>query len=215
MAPQTVTPNTSNPYNFPVYPAEVYLTNEFWLKKMSYFLDYIDIDQNGQLSQNDKDLWVTRTIAEISKPLSPEEVQAFKTGVDHAWEWYGLMPDGPPITKKESIKHMAEVTLQPGCVEHIKTISDRWFNLLDEDQDGVVSWKEFLKMQKGVGRDLSADAKVCFEAIDEDGNGAISKDEWGAAARGFFIGIDPKSPSRLFWCDFDKVEASVEVPALA
>lgn len=56
--------------------------------------------------------------------------------------------------------------------------------------------------------------RLASKAIDENGDGVITGDEWAAAARGFFIGIDPKSPSRFFFCDLDKMAKDIVVPEL-
>jgi Ca2+-binding EF-hand superfamily protein len=84
--------------------------------------------------------------------------------------------------------------------------------LLDEDGDGEVSWVEYYNMHKGSGRDWEEDAKLSFEAIDTNGDGHISKQEWTNMVWGFFMGVDPTSPSRFMWNNFDKLQATIEVP---
>jgi Ca2+-binding EF-hand superfamily protein len=84
--------------------------------------------------------------------------------------------------------------------------------LLDEDGDGEVSWVEYYNMHKGSGRNWEEDAKQSFEAIDTDGDGHISKQEWTNMVWGFFMGVDPTSPSRFMWNNFDKMQGTIEVP---
>jgi hypothetical protein len=38
-----------------MYTAKEYLGNDFWKRKMSYFFDFLDVDKNGFLAQDDKD----------------------------------------------------------------------------------------------------------------------------------------------------------------
>lgn len=79
-----------------------------------------------------------------------------------------------------------------------------------------MSWREFEKLHKALGQlgraDFFEDAKMCFEAIDTNGDGVLSKEEWAHMGRGLFLGLDPSSPTRFMWNNFDKAESTTEVP---
>jgi hypothetical protein len=86
---------------------------------------------------------------------------------------------------------------------------------LDEDKNGVISWVEFYNFHKGLGRVNEKEARMCFEALDTDGDNSFSKKEWFDMVHGFFFGLDPNSPTRFMWGDFDSAVArGIVVPEL-
>jgi len=106
----------------------------------------------------------------------------------------GLVTSLPPVPEemqKGDFVNLCKAGVSPGCEEHKALYFLHWkcFQAADADRDGKVSEGEFdlminhlVETPKKLGVDLPPltpeDRKKMFAAMDENGDGAISFDEW-------------------------------------
>ena len=77
-----------------------------------------------------------------------------------------------------------------------------YFDAIDLDQDGEISYQELEIFFLSVGSD-PADAKECFDLFDTDKDGTLSRSEYVAVGLQFIGSTDDKFPShKLFGLRF-------------
>ena len=73
-----------------------------------------------------------------------------------------------------------------------------FFDILDLNDDGVISLEEFTIYYHIMGLDAKMAAET-FAAIDTDGDGSLSRAEYMTAVDDFFVRENENSPYRFFW----------------
>ena len=73
-----------------------------------------------------------------------------------------------------------------------------FFDIIDTNQNGVISSKEFevYFQAMGIGKEH---AKASFDGIDANHDGKISRDEFVDTGCEYFANHDPAHPCTLFW----------------
>ena len=104
----------------------------------------------------------------------------------------GLFRKVLPVTGSGSARLRSRLQRWPKRFKELK------FDVVDADNDGVISLEEFQLYFKCVGIDVSH-AKASFDGIDTDRDGKITKEEFVAASIEFFFGFDKTSGATLFY----------------
>jgi len=163
-----------------------------WKRKIRTLHARLDIDGDGLITQNDFDVMVERfdTIGHAT----PRQLDKLRTLLDKMWTdiLAPLAADGP-ITADAYIAAL----MRQGFKGKSRTtfgIYSQFFDVIDTNYDGHISFPEFLIYWQVMGVDTSY-AKESYDAIDADQDGEVSKAEYLLAAERFFCGNEPSN----FW----------------
>ena len=156
----------------------------------------MDMNNDGFVSREDFELMAKRLVGnsgKISKEKTDDIFKAFLAIPDYL----GVKP-GEKLSLEEAAKLANEKYLSPNA-QKPSGYHDTLFDCIDTDSDGVISMEEFKVYFKIVGHDITdEEIKHAFHTIDANGNGKISRDEFVAAAKDFYFGVEETELSKAF-----------------
>ena len=77
-------------------------------------------------------------------------------------------------------------------------MGDAFFDIVDTDGDGVISYNEWAVYFESIGIDVK-DIRLCFDALDTNKDGVISRSEFVDALVTFIRSTDESHPSRFLY----------------
>ncbi|NEO42106.1 MAG: hypothetical protein F6J90_39615 [Moorea sp. SIOASIH] len=175
------------------------MISEFRKKKLAKVFNSMDSNGNGVLSKADLEKSFESTIAiQGHKPGSPEYQSGYDKMVTEPWNDLAKMDsnnDGK-ITWDEFIAFYDKPESDPGLNQLIAGGGELLFLMVDAHGKGQISLPEFTAMNL-VWQSDQAQADKTFAALDTNGDGSISKEEFLAHVKTFFFSDDPNAPGNL------------------
>jgi len=163
-----------------------------WKQKIRTLHARLDIDGDGLITQNDFTVMIDRFVT--FGDVTPRQLHKIRSLLTKMWgEILAPMAAEGPITADAYIKAL----MRQGVKSKSRTtfgIYSQFFDVIDSDYDGHVSFPEFLVYWQVMGMDTTY-AKESFDAIDGDQDGSVSKAQYLLAAERFFCGNEPSN----FW----------------
>lgn len=147
------------------------LENPFWNKKLDRALKIRDVDKDGVISRSDFELTLKR-FSQV-EGISQERLATYRRHVEEMCTKWGLTD----ASKSLSYDEMKRITAKIAEDQNKRELFTDLFNLLDTNQDGDISFTEWQTFYRCMGVDL-AYAKASFDAVDRNGDGGISRDEF-------------------------------------
>ena len=114
-----------------------------WIKKMKWRFALLDVDKSIVVNNADLAI-VTRNLATYRNQGSDEEKHYFKVIQST------LLVDEKGVTEEEFIERAKKFVSQPDSKERVKVLVDSVFNIMDANNDGVISYEEFLQFHKSL-----------------------------------------------------------------
>ncbi len=85
-------------------------------------------------------------------------------------------------------------------LEQIKETARIWFNIVDADGNGEISLAEYKDILVAWGgKEKEKEAASCFEKLDLNGDGIISKDEFVKNLKEYWLSNDPEVPGNYLY----------------
>ena len=178
--------------------------------KAKYHFGLIDKDNNGYIEIGD----VMREMAMIAELTGLEEgsskYETLKANQLGWWEHIVQVGDknqDERISFEEWIQFEEElftaIALAAGQtpnepLEALKESGRFWFEIADADGNGEISQAEHKNILVAWGG-KEEEAASCFQKLDLNGDGVISKDEFVKAMNEFFLSNDPEAPGNYLF----------------
>lgn len=177
------------------------LSNLQRMKLTRYFRVY-DVDDDGVIGLADFERVVEnlRTLHGLDETSS--QYDALREGYLVRWnavrEAADVDGDGG-VNVEEWLDYWAEVLADDARYEaEVAALSARLFDLFDTDEDGVIRADEFCDFYSAYGLSAALARKV-FVDLDQNSDGALSRDELLIVGREFYRSDDPEAPgNKLF-----------------
>lgn len=90
---------------------------------------------------------------------------------------------------------------------YVQGIARAIFDILDADNDGVISEEEYLKFFRSFRGDVE-DGELAFEKLDQDGNGHLTRKEFLEAVTEFHLSDDPDARGNWLFGPYQETESS-------
>ena len=182
-----------------------YLENAKWIKRINEYFDQIDLDKDGYVSE--KDYFVL--IDNIAKVVTdrPEMIAKAREAMLLITKELGIT-GSMKVDKETYYKPIAEMAVaevarsKRGEETLLDNFYDAWFDVVDKNHDGYLSWDEFKVMMvtANFGEDA---AKATFALMDEDKNEKIDRKEFVRANFNFWFGLDDSESQGLYGDRFE------------
>ena len=184
------------------------LMPEFWIMKMKTGFAYHDVDGDGYITEKDFTAWI-KEMALLFPNMNEEHKKILETKPRRLWgdllDGAGKGPDHK-VTESMYIENIFRAISKDGAEEVVRKHWLDNFDVMDVDQDGVISKAEhrlFFEARKHIDPNS---AIVAFSAIDQDMDGRITRDEYVKAGMEFFLNFsDETKPSKHFFGPLVKI----------
>ncbi len=175
------------------------MPSEFWQTKMKTYFRCLDLNGDGDVSENDflelGDRFIeSGGFADGDAHVLRQDLGTFWTNY---WKPADANDDGQ-VTEEEFIGAMTMAVNDPSRREGITDPLHIFFKAIDADNEGDISLLEFETFYQCLGINTEYIEEI-FAGIDTDGDEVISKQEFISSGREFFLGEDESHPSRFFW----------------
>jgi len=168
----------------------------FWERKFKTYFRRMDHDGDGYMTKNDFEQLADR-YAQIG---NLDDVKAKQARRKILKIWYDFYEAGSTNGKIDetaliNVNIIRESMMFKACVEYFGL----FFDLIDINGDGFIQKEEFEIFHSAFGitrKDVTAE---CFKAIDTNGDGKLSCDEFIQAGYQFFTSGDESLPSKFMY----------------
>ena len=167
--------------------------NEYWRKNYYKELSTRDANKDGFLAREDFDIIIQR-YRDLGKTDEKRLAKLYETFED-MMESLGILDYGTKLTYEQ----VMEITGKNGAKyeDFVKCLTAS-FEVIDSDDNGVISYDEWENYYKALGIDTKY-ARASFDAMDTDGDGVISKDEFVAYNKEFYFSVDDNLKSSIMY----------------
>ena len=183
--------------------------NEFWVKKMTVRFHAMNSKKDGVVSKADFEILIERIIkigklsdaqAERSRMLLAKLLPLFggetlKQTLEEFYDTAAKGSEGISICPASFVTHCL-------CFNRVGNypflLGDAFFDIVDTDGDGVISYNEWAVYFECIGVDVK-DIRLCFDALDTNKDGVISRSEFVDALVTFIRSTDESHPSRFLY----------------
>ena len=133
----------------------------------------LDVDKNGLINDSDVAL-LAKNLAGFRKEGKDAEKRYFDT-LKSVWS-YGI-GDDKGVNEEEYIRAMKEFVKLPDARERLNAYSSMLFDIMDANQDGVISLEECLEFNRAAAYWSDEMIKQQFQLTDTNGDGVIQRSE--------------------------------------
>jgi Ca2+-binding EF-hand superfamily protein len=167
--------------------------------KISHGFDYLDVDGDGQLTEQDHVLMGQRVAASLGHAPGSEAERKIIDAYLAIWRDLHLphIPGGgTAISQEQFVTSTRTLASDPAAAAAtVGALAEAFLAIADTDQDGGVGPAEFLAFQRGHFPDLTdAEADEAFSHLDADSDGRLSAEEFTRAIIEFWSSTDPNAP---------------------
>ncbi|WP_033440106.1 EF-hand domain-containing protein [Saccharothrix sp. NRRL B-16314] len=166
------------------------MSSQYQEHKFAKLFEYFDTDQDGVINQSDLDALAQSWCVEFSVPPRTPEWQQITDRVNELWHKLVEYADGDDqVTRDEWVA----AALNPQFVHDVAIpFGMAAFDVGDRDHDGKMSAEEAVAGQIAGGHSVE-ESQRSFAAIDTDGDGFITRDEYRRSLEEFYTSEDPEA----------------------
>ena len=180
------------------------MLTELQTKKFEYLFKVHDTNNNGVLEFNDFSLYVSKFASTYSLSNDSTSFQKLSESARYWWELIQQVADldnDQLVTKTEWMKYADIYTNMldnhPDRAKYLCDFVMMIFDLIDETKNGEISANEYANFLSAWN--IDSDAKKCFEKIDTDGNGIMTRQDMVDRAFEFYLSNDINAPGNHFY----------------
>ncbi|XP_013420374.1 sarcoplasmic calcium-binding protein [Lingula anatina] len=172
---------------------------EFWVRKMRSFFILFDRDGDGIIHKSD---YVDTVLNRAKKWMNEQQIKVFYELLDGGWETF-MKTETPKDTRTfEDMLHARyfmdfDANMEKNARDWLGTYFD---GVADANGDGHVTLKEYTHFLGSFGVHPFS-VTPSFQAIDIDGSGLITRDEFIETGTKF-LSVMVDTSAKLFWGPF-------------
>ena len=170
--------------------------NEFYIKKMMKECKARDANKDGFISRDDYEI-ITQRYKDLGMPD-----QQVKKLSDHFAKFMEVIKVADPGTKLTYEEMIANYLKASNPLELAENLADGHFEIIDTNEDGKISFNEWLDFYKSLDID-TVYARASFDAMDTNGDGVVSKEEFFAYTLEFYTSAEDKLKSSIMFGPLD------------
>ena len=164
--------------------------SEFWVKKLRNEARVRDTNKDGFVTLSDYHIVIER-YKEMG--ASKEHLKKLEDNHNLLCKALGIVNDSVKLTYDECIANFAKSCAN---VEEILKIFSTHFEIIDADGNGEISFQEWVNYYKAMGIDVTY-ARASFDAMDTNSDGVVSKEEFFAFNKEYYVTTEDKLKSSL------------------
>ena len=173
-----------------------YKENAFWNKKIRRALEVTDVDKDGLITRRDFELIVERQ--KEFGGVSDERSAELRKHLMEACDIFQLTEGSPGFTYDQFMDNYVAYAIEYSQPDKTPGYMPVFFAGLDLNGNGYISLEEWTIHYKCLGIDPKH-AKASFDAMDTDGDGKVSYDEYAAYSMEYLFTIKNDLNSAIFY----------------
>ena len=182
-----------------------YLKNAKWVKRVDESFNTLDVNKNGNLSRED---WLI-SVDKLAKVATdrPAEIAKLRAVTLEFTDAIGLTP-GVQADKKKFRELAAAMSLAEigrrdrGEMSLAEKVNNAYFDVLDKNHDGYVTWDEYKVAMEVAGFGEEA-GRATFNLLDKDKSGKIDRKEFTDADIKFWFTLDDAETRGMYGAKFE------------
>ena len=171
-------------------------SNDFWKKKFRNAMEVRDIDGDGIITVLDFKLILLRY---KDMGASDEHLEKLDKALTKMYQAGGIVDDSVSLTYEQFGANFAK-SLQEG--QDLASVFTTQFEIIDCDGNGEISFKEWVDYYRAVGINTLY-ARESFDAMDLNGDGIVSQEEFIAYLKEFYFSVEDKLKSSILYGPLD------------
>lgn len=183
------------------------MLSEFRSKKIGYLFDAYDADKNGYIDRNDYLRFADNLAATGALQPGSKELERMKSETMALWNQIREHADtnrDERVTREEWLKwqtSLDDASRTSGGSFPLEKYIGVLCDLMDSDQDGKISAKEYENVVRAYGYQ-NVDVPGNFKTFDADGDGFLSRAEVIKVSAEFWLSEDPAAPANYIYGKF-------------
>ncbi len=163
---------------------------------MMKVLEVRDTNKDGFISRDDLELIIKRY---KDLGVSDQHLEKLKKNMEQICENLGITDPKTKLTYEEVLTNSLKGS---GNFEETEKAFLAHFDLVDTDGNGVISYNEWEDLYRVTDIGIKH-ARSSFEAMDANGDGVVSKEEYLAFTKEFYFTTDDKLKSSIMYGPLD------------
>ena len=168
--------------------------SDYWMKKLRRECEIRDANKDGFISKDDFDLI---TVRYKDMGMSDERIKKLSCHYADFMVVLGIADPGVKLRYEDVIANFSKSNFDVLG----KTI-DAHFEIIDSNEDGEISFNEWVDAYKAMDIDV-VHARASFDAMDANGDGMISKEEFFAYTKEYYTSTEDKLKSSIMYGPLD------------
>ena len=169
--------------------------NDFWMRKYCTITKIQDSNNDGLLSRADYKLVIQR-YKEMG--ASEDHLKTLEKNYCKMWKAGGIEDDTTELTYEQFAANYRSMQDTISTKDVVSDMYETQFEIIDSDKNGEISFKEWTEFYTALGIDTKH-ARPSFDAMDTNGDGIVSKEEFAAYTIEFFLSTEDKLNSSIMY----------------
>ncbi|MFI6029561.1 EF-hand domain-containing protein [Amycolatopsis magusensis] len=174
--------------------------SELLRAKINHGFDYLDVDGDGLLTEQDHVLMGRRAAEALGHAAGSAEERRILDAYLRIWHDLHrphIPGGGEAITREQFVTSTGSLADDPESARKtVGALAEAFLSIADTDVDGRVSPAEFRKFQQGHFPGLTeTETAEAFDHLDTDGDGQLTAEEFVQACVDYWTSTDPDSPA--------------------
>ena len=167
------------------------MASDLFTRKMDRLFKSLDVTGDGLLGKDDHDILIQGVIG----AAGVVDGERYRMATDAFWDALVLV-DGfeSGVNSEQFVAAVRRVVRDEGRYDELVVpMNEFGFSMFDADGDGALQFAEYEQIMRAF-QHSDSDVRAWFDRLDTDCDGRITRAEWMALVKDYYLSDDPEAP---------------------